>query len=403
MANILYISLTGMTEPLGRSQVLEYLIDLSKNNDISLISFERVKDLDNKNEIEKIIKSNNIKWDYFIYSNRFGIFSSLAQLTKAIIIGIRIIPRKKIEIIHARSFIPAVIGLILKKIFGVKLLFDIRGFAIDEKVDSGRLKKDSFLYKILKRIENYLYRKSDFIVTLTYASKNIISKNFNINENLIEVIPTCANKNIFKVLDEKEKILFKKSLGYTESDKIIIHTGTVSNRYDFDAEVKFFKKLYEVDKSWHFLIINKGEHKYIKEKLLMYGLPQESFKIKSSNFDDMNKYLSISNMSIFFIPPTYAKKAMSPTKFAENVACYLPSITNTGVGDMEYYLTKYNVGFLVDLNKLTNDLENEVNKIYQQIIDFKIDKKEFDLLFNTHFDKKIAIDKYNKIYERINK
>ena len=59
--NILYISMTGMTEPLGRSQVLEYLIDLSKENKIYLISFEREHDLDSVDEIKDLIEEHNIE------------------------------------------------------------------------------------------------------------------------------------------------------------------------------------------------------------------------------------------------------------------------------------------------------------------------------------------------------
>ena len=74
MNNILYISLTGMTEPLGRSQVLEYLIELSKKNKIYLISFEREYDLDTIVDIQNIVSLYDINWDYLIYSNKQVIF-----------------------------------------------------------------------------------------------------------------------------------------------------------------------------------------------------------------------------------------------------------------------------------------------------------------------------------------
>ena len=99
---------------------------------------------------------------------------TIRQIIQTIGLGSKIIKEYNIDIIHARSMIPATMGLILKKIHGVKLLFDIRGFAIDEKVDSGRLQKSSLLYGILKKLDNYLYKASDHIVTLTYAGKKIL-------------------------------------------------------------------------------------------------------------------------------------------------------------------------------------------------------------------------------------
>jgi hypothetical protein len=95
----------------------------------------------------------------------------MGQIVKTIIMGSKIIRKEDIDIIHARSMIPAVMGLVLKKIHKVKLLFDIRGFAIDEKIDSGRLKNDSLMFKVLKKLDNHLYKASDHVVTLTHNAK----------------------------------------------------------------------------------------------------------------------------------------------------------------------------------------------------------------------------------------
>ncbi|MBU3015749.1 glycosyltransferase [Poseidonibacter lekithochrous] len=395
---ILYISLTGMTEPLGRSQVLEYLFDLSKENEYYLISFERDSDLKNLDDIKELIKDYNITWEYFIYSNKYGIFSTISQIFQVMLLGLRIVRKNKIDIIHARSFIPATMGFIIKKFTNAKLLFDIRGFAIDEKIDTKRLNKNSFLAKTLKKLDNYLYQKSDHVVTLTHKAKEILAKNLNIKKEKITVIPTCANDEIFKTMPIKEIQDFKLELNYDLESKIIIHTGTVSGWYDFDKEVQVVKELMEKDSNINFLILNKNEQEFINNTISKYKLSKEKIKIMSSDFNSMYKYLNIADYSIFFIKPSYSKEASAPTKFAENVICHLPSITNSNVGDMEYYINEYNVGFLVDLNNINLDeiTSRILNKSKQQF-----DKNNFENLFYTHFDKNMAVKKYQNIYESI--
>jgi len=397
MSSILYLSLTGMTEPLGRSQVLEYLIDLSQKNQINLISFERVEDLESVEEIKDLIAPYNIEWSYLSYSNKYGVFSTIAQILKVIKLASKTIKQKSIESIHARSMIPATIAMILKKIYGVKLLFDIRGFAIDEKLDSGRLQKNSLLFKLLKALDNYLYRASDHIVTLTYKAKDILIESQNISEDAITVIPTCASREVFHKLDDVECRSFKQSLGYRDDDKIIIHTGTVSGWYDFDNELRVVKELMSADENIHFLVLNKNEHKFINELLEKYVLDKQRVRVGSTSFGDMHKYLSIADASLFFIKPSYSKQASAPTKFAENVACYLPSITNRGVGDMEFYMERYAVGYLVDLEYL--DLPQVSRDIITMIEESSFDTQVFDELFSTHFDKDMAVEKYQNIYE----
>ena len=397
MNRILYISLTGMTEPLGRSQVLEYLIDLTKKeNKFYLISFERDKDFNQIEEIKKITKKYDIEWHYFIYSNRYGIFSTINQLFKSIKLGKKIIDKENINIIHARSFIPTVMGYFIKKLTdNTKLLFDFRGFSTAEKVDRGRVKKGSILYKALLFLEEVMIKKSDALNTLTFKGKEILEREYDKRD--IEVIPTCTNREIFKVLSEKDKESFKKRLGYKKEDIILIHTGTVSGWYDYAKELEVIRYLMQNDKSIKYLVLNKNETDFIHKKLEEFNIDKERVEVTSADFNEIYKYLNIANFSIFFIKPLFSKQFSAPTKFAENVACYLPSITNRGVGDMEFYLDRYKVGKLVDLENID----------YAEIFDFVnnretyIDKKDFDELFNSYFDKKIAVEKYNNIYKRI--
>lgn len=390
-----------MTEPLGRSQVLEYLIDLSSQSNIYLISFERENNIENIEVIKNLINTHNIKWRYFIYSNKYGLFSTLNQIIKAVRFSSYWIKKNNINIIHARSMIPATMGLILKKQFGLKLLFDIRGFAIDEKVDSGRLKKQSLVFYFLKKLDNYLYLRADHVVTLTLAAKEILHNDLAISTKKITVIPTCASRDIFKLASDADKIGLRKSLSYNQSDIIIIHTGTVSGWYDFDSEVLLIKEMMRQDETIHFLILNKNEQSFIHELLKKHELPEEKINVTSCSFDNMYQYLGIADASIFFIHPSYSKQASAPTKFAENVACHLPSVTNGNVGDMSHYLQQYDVAYLVDLPSLKDSLVETANKILEKISHQDFTQSDFSTLFNEHFDKKIAIDKYQQIYETI--
>jgi hypothetical protein len=53
---------------------------------------------------------------------------------------------------------------------------------------------------------------------------------------------------------------------------------------------------------------------------------------------DVPLYISISNASIFFIKPSYSKKASAATKMAELLSMNVPIISNRGWGDVESYL-----------------------------------------------------------------
>ena len=395
--NILYLSLTGMTEALGKSQVISYLKPLSKKNKIYLISFERTIKKFKKDDLHSLLSSEGIIWVPLKYSNRFGIFSTLRQIFSCFIIGLYIVLRHKINIVHARSMIPALMGYLICSLSRAKLLFDIRDFSTDEKVDRGRIKHNSLIYNILLKLENHLYKKSDHIVVLTHISKDILINKFGLTSSNITVVPTCADSDVFYPISKEEKYKIRTELNFLDDDFICIHVGTVTGWYLFDQELIFFKELKKHRDNAKFLILNQGQHDYIKTKLIEFKIDQNDIVLLEVEFEDVNKYINISNVALYFIIPSYSKKAAAPTKYAEFVRVNLPSITNAGVGDMEQYINKYKTGVIVD----PYNINTYIVASTLATLDALNTNKNFKDLYEGSFSIKVAVNKYQNIYDEL--
>ena len=139
---VLYISYNGMLDPLGQSQVIPYLRELAgRGVRFTLLSFERSAALQANGSrkceaLQLSLAASGIEWHWLRYHQR----PSLPATTYDVIAGIRyakdLARRNAIEMVHARSHIPATIGLALKKRLGVKLIFDLRGLMAEEYVDA---------------------------------------------------------------------------------------------------------------------------------------------------------------------------------------------------------------------------------------------------------------------------
>ena len=68
---------------------------------------------------------------------------------------------------HVRSYIPGLITLPINKIFDFKLIFDMRGLWVDEKLDRAGWRKKDLKYIFFKNIEKKLLLISDSIIFLT--------------------------------------------------------------------------------------------------------------------------------------------------------------------------------------------------------------------------------------------
>lgn len=396
---LLYLSLTGMSEPLGRSQVLEYLFEIGKSYDVSILSCEKTYFYKLEPGLDEEIKNHGIQWKHIYYSNRYGLLSASLQFVRFVLAAVVFTLLKKPDIVHARSLIPAGVALVVKIIFRKKVLFDIRGFFVDEKVDSARLKKGSLLYHALKSIERTIYRGSDRIITLTFCGKDIVCQEYGVAPDLITVIPTCVNTKLFTPAVADERAALRRQLSLPDK-KIIVHHGQVKGWYDFESEVILFKAMYKQDKNAFFLLLNKDQQMYIETILHRFEIPQKAYSIRSVDFSGISLYLNACDLSIFFIKPTYSKKASHPTKFAENTACRLYSLSNRGIGDMDFYAKTYKTAFLIDLTKLSFTLDETAAQVLEIINNpaQRAINDAYDRLLRECFSNEIAVERYLSVY-----
>ena len=159
-AAILYVSYDGMLEPLGQSQVLAYLKKLALNHQIYLISFEKPVELRHGTvcrQVQKDIRKTGIGWYPLRYHKNPSALATTYDIFQGILLGVWIVSRYHVKIVHARSYVASVVALFLKKVFSIKFVFDMRGFWADERVDAGLWTRSGRLYKAAKWFEEALY------------------------------------------------------------------------------------------------------------------------------------------------------------------------------------------------------------------------------------------------------
>ena len=129
---ILYLSYDGMTDTLGQSQVLPYLIGLSKlGHNITIVSAEK-KDNFMKRQllINQIVDESNIKWKPIFYTKNPPVISTILDVFKIKNISKELHVKENFDIVHCRSYITSLVGLHLKRNYKLKFLFDMRGFLV---------------------------------------------------------------------------------------------------------------------------------------------------------------------------------------------------------------------------------------------------------------------------------
>ncbi len=255
---ILYISYDGILDPIGESQILSYLEKLCKDFDFYLITFEKKNKLKTNvhREIKARVKQSDIKWFNLRYHKQPPILSTLYNVFRGTIITFFILFFNKISIVHVRSYIPGLITLPINKIFDFKLIFDMRGLWVDEKLDRAGWRKKDLKYIFFKNIEKKLLLISDSIICLTQESIKI----------LIDKFPEIKRKNIYKTFTCSNDQIFKPLHNKRINQSIVLgHLGSVDTAYNIEIIFQFLNILLKIDQNIKLIIFNEDKHDYLFE------------------------------------------------------------------------------------------------------------------------------------------
>ena len=289
-----------------------------------------------------------------MYTKKPPILSTLKDIRKLKKAAKKIYHQKPFDIVHCRSYISAFAGVYLKKKFGVKFLFDMRGFYADERVDGNLWPQSNPIfkrvYKYFKKKEKEFFSLADHTISLTYAGRDIIHQMPDLENIPIDVIPCCADMEHFNFNSSSKSSIdrFRNELQITEDDYILSYLGSVGTWYMPDEMMAFFKSLLKIKPEAKFLIITKDNPDVIQSLIEKYNIPEEKIIIRPANREEVPDLLFLSNVSIFFIKPVFSKKASSPTKLAELLGMGIPVVCNSNVGDIDKFVPENNLGIMIN-------------------------------------------------------
>lgn len=406
MSDVLYISYDGLTDPLGQSQVLPYVMGLNKKGySLVLLTCEkRGMYSKNKDIVNKIIEGLDIQWEPIFYTKKPPILSTIYDYWRLKVKSNSLYKTEKFKLVHCRSYIPSMIGLWMQKKYDVKFLFDMRGFWADERVDGGLWDLDKKIYrqvyKFFKSKEKAFLESADHIVSLTHAGKHEIEMWENIiKDNLpISVIPCCVDTDLFNNFSVSESNLFqvRQSLGIHPGESVITYLGSIGTWYLLDEMLAFFKVYLKKKPNSKFLFITRDSADLIVTSAINMGIPSGSIVTVSSDRADVPTYASVGDYSLFFIKPAFSKKSSSPTKQGELMALGIPIICNSNVGDTDIIVNKYKSGLIVN-----NFNDYEYDKTISELDLIKFESEQLRSGAIDYFSLEKGIASYNEIYKSL--
>ena len=359
MPKTLYICYFGVREPLVQTQVLPYLRELGRDEALglrlSLLTFEPKRERDDLAEFAAIkadLAAEGIEWHWLPYHKRPSALATAWDIFR----GAMFIRRRigQFDILHGRVHVPTLMGALARRLSHKKpkLLFDIRGFMPEEYTDAGIWPEGGLLYRGAKRVERWLMNGSDAFVVLTEKAREILfpeSKETGYDKlgRPVEVIPCCVDLERFAYATPETRMAMREKLSIADK-RVAVYVGSFGGWY-LTSETADFFGAFRVSYSNAFaMILTQSKPEVIEPLLREAGYEDCDYLITRVPAAEMPEYLVAADLAVSFIKPCYSKQASSPTKNAEYLACGLPIIANSGVGDVDILIEGHGVGVLIE-------------------------------------------------------
>lgn len=392
------MTIDGLTDPLGSSQILPYLGGLSKDYELHIITLEKEDKYElNKHKIEETIKSFGIMWYPLFFKSRVPVLSQYKNFKALKKKALEVAAEFKPSVIHCRSLVPAIIGKKIKKKHGGKLLFDMRGFWADERVEGEiwNTKNPVFanLYSSLKKKEKELFQTADSVVSLTNKAKDFILKEYAKDQH-ITVIPCCVDTDKFSYPRNQDKLVsLRKQYQLADKAFVLLYLGSLGTRYELHEMLRFFKAIQAERSDAIFLIVTNSPTVNIHESAVSLNINESALRITSAAAEDVPDYIAVSSASLFFIKTGFSGKAVSPTKQAEALIMGIPIVSNPGIGDTDTFIRDNQLGIVV------NDYsDTSLSTAAKELLATNYPKDELRKFAQDHLSLKNGVESYREVY-----
>lgn len=142
---------------------------------------------------------------------------------------LRVLMRRKFDVIHAHLHEGALIASVLAKPWGTPVVFDFQGSLTDEMLQHRFIRADSVAHGLFKRIERVANRLPAAIVTSTKHAAESLRVELG-HSALVRALPDGVNPHVFRpdVLPPEHRAFLRAHLGIQPGEPVVAFLGLLA-------------------------------------------------------------------------------------------------------------------------------------------------------------------------------
>jgi glycosyltransferase involved in cell wall biosynthesis len=222
------------------------------------------------------------------------------------------------DIIHAHLHEGASVGIVLKKILKIPLLFDYQGSLTGEVTDHGFISAGSALHAAFSRIEKFIDRSADVIVTSSGPGAGELIDKWGVPRDRVHVLMDGVDCSVFRPFPKEEA---RMALRLPVGRPLAVFLGVLNRYQGVDLLMEAVGILKQKGADLHFLVMGFPDEGYRKLAFDM-GISDRMTFTGRVDYGKAPFYLSAADMAVS--PKVSPSEANG--KMFNYMACGLPTV-----------------------------------------------------------------------------
>lgn len=355
MSRVAYVFHKSLLAPIPRVHGVAQVEALARGRRFTAISFEgslrlrTVREWEVYGELRSRLRSRGVRHVALRQTGRRWLDITLGAgtlLFEVIFRGVRIV--------HARSYVPAIMGVIVCSFTPARLVFDMRGLFVDEYLYAGALEERSARLAFFRWIERILISRADAIVVVSERFREHLLTRPDLARTIrrerIHVIPNRVDLNRFGGLSDARRRL-RAERGWVDS-VMAVYTGSAGARWHrMDLIMEMMGTAMAAHPGIRLLVMTYPSTEEAEKLARRAGVPLDRATFVTVDVAEVPSYLAAGDVGLMLVDRHVSKVVCAPIKFGEYVAAGLPVAAGGSIGDTEDWIRGDRLGILVDLDR----------------------------------------------------
>jgi len=335
-----------------------------------------------KISMEELVDGIPVK-RYWLYAsnskNKLPRIWSMISFSIMALFSLRFLKKRSPDyiIVESPPLVLPITGYLLAKLTGAKLISNVSDLWPLSAMEMGAISNSGLIYKILEKIERFIYKKSHICMGQSveiceyirnHGGKNVYLLRNGVDPKRFENIPDTSNKN------EKIKIVYAGLLGFAQGI------------FDICQNINFG------DLNVEFHIYGAGGEQEQIEKYLLENPDKGIFYHGKVTREDIPSILRSANATL--VPLVKNIFGAVPSKIYESMAAGIPIIFSGG-GEGERIIREYDLGWISPTKNYIAMVEN-IKKLTNNSVEINIKKMNCQSCAENIFNRPKQISALNE-------